>query len=149
MHKEAKQFLTESLANLTESPIANSEAGFFLWQFFDEMSLGKVAALKAYKLNPSNSRIVMRYAEMSANPTGNLSDTIRAIQLLRKVIALEPDWAYPHSLLYNCYLVTKQPRLAKNELETYFDLHYDGKGKRKKNQQRIKDLEKMIADTRQ
>lgn len=95
--------LAKAVKVAPNSPTANREDGFFLWQYGNKLPEGLLLLRKALRLAPSDPRTHTMWGNVYANPDGKAYDLKKAIYELRVANSLDPSYAFPHELLSNIY----------------------------------------------
>lgn len=104
------------------SSVANMAAGFFLWQFGNDLPEGLALLKKALKLAPNDAHVHVMWGLVYSNPTTNSYDSQKALEQLALAAKLDPTYAFPHALLADLYSRLKQPVKAEQERGRYRDL---------------------------
>lgn len=104
------------------SCVANTEAGFFFWQFGNDLPEGLSLLRKAIKLAPNDAQVHVMWSLVYSNPTTNSYDSQKALEQLALAARLDPTYAFPHKLMADLYNRLKQPVKAEQERSRYQSL---------------------------
>ena len=102
-----------------DSPIANREDGFFLWQYGNNLPKGLMLLKKALQLAPNEPRIHTLWGDVYANPNGTKYDLQEAARQLELSVQIDPTYAFTRYLLASVYNRLGQLEQAKNEEQIY------------------------------
>ncbi|MCW3060413.1 MAG: hypothetical protein JWQ02_2234 [Capsulimonas sp.] len=86
-----------------QSPVANMECGYFLWQFGNKMPEGIALLRKAAWQEPSDPHVHELLGTVYENPSVESYDPERAIHELKLAIQLDPEAPRPHRMLTDLY----------------------------------------------
>ncbi len=114
--------LTKAVKLAPNSAVANREAGFFLWQYGNNLPKGLVLLKKALQLAPNEPRVHTLWGDVYANPGGMEYDLQEAARQLELSVQIDPSYAFTHYLLASVYSRLGQPERAKSEEQTYRSL---------------------------
>lgn len=115
----AADCLEKAVKLAPNSPTANREDGFFLWQYGNNLPKGLFLLKKALQLAPNDSRVHTLWGDVYANPGGMEYDLQEAARQLELSTQIDPTYAFTHYLLASVYSRLGQPERAKNEEQTY------------------------------
>lgn len=118
----AKRLLGHAVQMMPNSPRANMEYGYFLWHIGNAADLGFPLLLKAVKLAPGDPVANVLLGEAYMNPSLKYYNQTLAEASIKKAIASDPLYAYPHLSLVFLYNDTKRYKEAQAQLEEYLNL---------------------------
>lgn len=118
----AASCLARAVKLAPNSSAANLEAGFFFWQFGNDLPRGLSLLKKSLQLAPDNPRIHAMWGDVYANPEGRSYDLGKAVDHLETAINLEPTYAFPHELLASVYSRLGSSAKAAQEMSKYQSL---------------------------
>lgn len=111
--------LEKAVKLLPASSVANTEYGFFLWQFGNDLPKGITQLKKALRLAPDDAHVHETWGLIYSNPATKDYNMPRAVEQLELATKLDPAYALPHELLANIYTRLNQPNLATIEHTKY------------------------------